>query len=617
MLAAGHPSGSNPGLMLRTLPPIGLILGLAIVAVLVVLNGYQAVARDLFSLGWGVALLPLAFLPNIVCAALSWRLLFLPGRAPGWATTITARWIATSVNTLLPLAGVSGEVARLRIVTQAGVAGTDAGASVIVDKTIDAVALVLWGLIGISFLIANEADGRLIGVALSVSVVLAAGIAGFVFVQRAGAFGFLARRFFRAGRKRTVAGIVEGATDLDTIINALYAMPARLLLSTLLRLFGRMAASAEIWLAIALMGQSITIWDALMLRSLTAALRGAAFFIPGGWGFQEGGFVLVGGLMGMPADFMLAVSLATRGRELLLSVPGLLAWQHIEGRSLWKRHVAKRRSHSGRLSEQGIPTRDGGESRRPHFIVRTIATDPWSSFLDGLAFLGFFRVNARKLKDRYAFVDGRLQKEFENIRRSFPRAYRASLPNISRPERDRMAGHQGEKPSPTKDEMEDYWIFFHELSECIAKRVPERTSRTYIFSTVYHALVHGMYNAVIHGDPDADIELRSDIGATAVTLEMMNRAGPDNDSPKQYHTRFGIHVGGGGNTGDTLAHLFDHAELLIEEPGEHDAANRVRLVLRHDLKPQSWVINLKRAFLARAIGTRDRRQLYRMSKEYL
>ena len=72
-------------------------------------------------------------------------------------------------------------------------------------------------------------------------------------------------------------------------------------------------------------------------------LRGAAFFVPGGWGFQEGGFIVFGGLVGFPADFMLAVSLATRGRELLVSVPGLLAWQHIEGRSLWKRHIAKHR----------------------------------------------------------------------------------------------------------------------------------------------------------------------------------------------------------------------------------------------------------------------------------
>lgn len=329
--------------MLRILTPIGLILGLVIAVVLVTLHGYEAVTRDLASLGWGVALLPLAFLPDILCAALSWRMLFRPGRAPGLATTITARWIATSVNTLLPLGGASGDLARLRVVMQAGTAGTDAVASVVVDKTVDAVTLVLWGLIGIGFLVAKEADGALIGGAFSASVLLAIGVAGFVMVQRAGAFGFLARRIFGSNTKKTMTEIVESAADLDATIRSLYGMPIRLLLSILLRLLGRIVVSVEVWLAVALMGQAITIWDALMLRSLIGALRGAAFFVPGGWGLQEGGYVVIGGLMGLPADFMLAVSLATRGRELLISLPGLLAWQHVEGRSLWKRYVAKRR----------------------------------------------------------------------------------------------------------------------------------------------------------------------------------------------------------------------------------------------------------------------------------
>ncbi len=342
-LAAAHFSSFTPRAMPRTLTPIGMVLGLAVVAVLVSLQGYEAVTHDLISLGWGVTLLPFAFLPNMVLAALSWRLLFRPGRAPGVALILAARWIATSVNTLLPFAGLGGDVVRVRVLTQARVAGSDAGASVIVEKTVDAVSLVIWGLIGIGFLVATEADSVLIIWALAVSALLAIGIAGFVLVQRAGAFGFLARRFGETKLSGTWPELVASAADLDIAIRSLYGMPVRILLSILLRLLGRVAVSLEVWLVIGLMGQSITIWDALMLKSLTSALRGAAFFVPGGWGFQEGGFIVFGGLVGFPADFMLAVSLATRGRELLICVPGLLAWQHIEGRSLWKRHIAKRR----------------------------------------------------------------------------------------------------------------------------------------------------------------------------------------------------------------------------------------------------------------------------------
>lgn len=263
------------------------------------------------------------------------------------------------------------------------------------------------------------------------------------------------------------------------------------------------------------------------------------------------------------------------------------------------------------------PAPDRGAGRRPHFIIRTIATNPWSSFLDGLAFLGFFRVDTEKLKSRYAFIDNRIQKEFEDIGKEFPETYRVSLPNISRLERASMADFKSKKGYIRTNKMDDYWIFFHKLSKCIVKSVPEKSNRFFILTTVYHALIHGMYNAVIHGDPDADIELRIDVSATAVMLEMENKAGPGNDKPRQYYTGVGIHVGGGGNTGDTLAQLFDQAELRVEEQGKRDETSRVKLVLRHDLKPRSWFVNLKRAFLARAIGTRDRRQLHLMSKAYM
>jgi hypothetical protein len=63
---------------------------------------------------------------------------------------------------------------------------------------------------------------------------------------------------------------------------------------------------------------------ALMLESLGQAIRGAAFAIPGALGVQEGGYLLLAPLAGLPPDAALALSLAKRARELLLGVPGLL-----------------------------------------------------------------------------------------------------------------------------------------------------------------------------------------------------------------------------------------------------------------------------------------------------
>ena len=70
----------------------------------------------------------------------------------------------------------------------------------------------------------------------------------------------------------------------------------------------------------------------LILESLASGVRGAAFMVPGALGAQEGGLVLFGALLGLPADLALAVSLTKRVRELALGLPGLVAWQWDEGR---------------------------------------------------------------------------------------------------------------------------------------------------------------------------------------------------------------------------------------------------------------------------------------------
>jgi hypothetical protein len=54
----------------------------------------------------------------------------------------------------------------------------------------------------------------------------------------------------------------------------------------------------------------------------------------------EGGFVMFGALFGLPADISLSISLSKRVRELLLGLPGLLAWQWTETHSLLRRKDA-------------------------------------------------------------------------------------------------------------------------------------------------------------------------------------------------------------------------------------------------------------------------------------
>lgn len=325
---------------MKKLSLLGLLLGLAAATVLVARAGFGDIGAALISLGAGVLLLPLVFLPHLALAAASWRLLFTAERMPRFTDVLRASWMGLSVDTLLPTASIGGEVVKARCVMQAGATGGDAVASVVVDKTVQAASLVFWGLIGVASLTALEAGREIVVGALVGSALLAAGIAGFIAVQRAGAFGFLARFAGRGRRTDKWNGLIDNAVALDEAIRALYRSPGRIAGATALRLVARLALTVEVWLAAALLGNGITVFEAVMLKSLTGALRGAAFFVPGAWGIQEGGYVVLGALIGLTPEFMLALSLATRAREALVALPGLLAWQHAEGRWLWRRRRA-------------------------------------------------------------------------------------------------------------------------------------------------------------------------------------------------------------------------------------------------------------------------------------
>jgi hypothetical protein len=56
----------------------------------------------------------------------------------------------------------------------------------------------------------------------------------------------------------------------------------------------------------------------VILENAALAIRGAAFLVPGAVGVQEGGYILLGNILGIPGEIVLALSLIRRMRELAL-----------------------------------------------------------------------------------------------------------------------------------------------------------------------------------------------------------------------------------------------------------------------------------------------------------
>ena len=164
-----------------------------------------------------------------------------------------------------------------------------------------------------------------------------------VFQQR-GLFGWIIGLAARFARGRAWDNAIGGAQALDEAILDLYRRRWLLAGNATGQLAVWVLGAAEIYAALYFMGYEVTIADALLLESLVLATRTAAFFVPGALGVQEGVLVLLGGVVGLGPDVALALSLVKRVRELVIGVPGLLAWQIAEGKNLLSVSAARRRT---------------------------------------------------------------------------------------------------------------------------------------------------------------------------------------------------------------------------------------------------------------------------------
>jgi len=315
----------------------GFAVGIGLLTGLFAWRGIDAVADHLIEAGAVIVLVCLFEPPAQSLAAESWRSLFPAELRPGRLRTLLASWMGSAVNTLIPVATIGGEIVKARVLILWSYPGAETAAAMIVDKTVQAVAVLLWGLTGAAILVAvvgasEMALGVLVGAA-----VLSAGIAGFVAVQVTGGFSAVARRVARLVDSGNDLALVENAGAMEGALRETYRHPGRIAVATALRLAEHMLLVGEIVLVSHLMDAPIGLVEAAILKGIVSAIRGMSFAVPGALGVQEGAYAAVGALLGMAPDLMIAMSLATRVREIVPSIPMVVLWQGVEGRALWRR----------------------------------------------------------------------------------------------------------------------------------------------------------------------------------------------------------------------------------------------------------------------------------------
>jgi putative membrane protein len=321
---------------------LGTALGLAAGAILLVymLRKYRLaeVLSAVAAAGWGILWISAYRFVTIATDAAGWGVLWIGAQKPRPLRLVILRWIGEAVNSLLPVAQVGGHVVRARLLGRSQGDFVSAGAATIVDFTAGVFSQAVYTALGIALLLGMaRVQGSGLNQALIVALVLlVVGLVALYLIQRGRMLGKAAMLVQKAlaGNLRSMAGqLHSGAQALDSAVNELYRRYRTLARCVAWRLLTWLLHTLEAWLIMRYLGAPVSWSEAVVLESLGTAVRNAAFLVPAGLGAQEGGFLLLGGALGISPPLCLALSLAKRAREMIVGLPALGAWAWLERRN--------------------------------------------------------------------------------------------------------------------------------------------------------------------------------------------------------------------------------------------------------------------------------------------
>ncbi len=308
------------------------LLGLVALGIFVHRIGLDRILALFQIIGWPFLLLvPYRAVP-LYLDSRGWRLLFPPGetgnRPPPRRMLFWIAMLRESINRLLPVANVGGEIVAVRLLSTAGYSMSASAASMIVEVALTTLSLCLYAALGaailIQFKLAPQGLQSLLGGVLLAAAAVGVGVT--VLLRFGSVFARLARLIERAMAQR-YAEFARAIATIDPLIAAILSRPLIVVRAIGWQLLGLCAGAFETWLLLRWMGSPVDPASALALDAVAWALREFVFVVPAGLGIQEAALMVLGQTLGIGTDVAMTLSLAKRLREFLFGAPILLLFQ--------------------------------------------------------------------------------------------------------------------------------------------------------------------------------------------------------------------------------------------------------------------------------------------------
>ena len=316
---------------MRWIKPLLFLAGLALLVFIIVEIDLAKTWQLLSQVGFSILLIILIYFLAFLIDTFTWQLTIkhLP-LSPIWIYRFfQLRLAGEAFNNITPLAGMGGEVVKAVLLKKYyGIAYGDGIASLILAKTINVLALLIFLAIGFWFVLGSpELSLSYKSVAGAGLGVLVAGVGLFFLIQRGKMMslvgGILARHALIA---RAAAALQHVEAVEDKLVTFYSALRGRFFCALIFALLNWILGVVEIYYIMKFIGHPISMVDAWIIEAVAQLVRAGTFFIPASIGVQEGAILTIGAaLTGSPtAGF--AAAIIRRVREVIWITWGIIVF---------------------------------------------------------------------------------------------------------------------------------------------------------------------------------------------------------------------------------------------------------------------------------------------------
>jgi uncharacterized protein (TIRG00374 family) len=311
-----------------------LLIGVGLLGVVVAEADLALVAGQLAKIGLlGVVAVLALYFTAFLLDTVSWQLA-LPraGLGLSWLYKLwKVRMVGEALNNLIPATTLGGEPVKAVLMKKDhGVGYREAGASLIIAKTVNLLAMIAFLAVGYALMLRAEWPPLIHDTAAGIVLaVFALGIGIFAAAQPRKVWSRFLGRLSTLSWGRRLAGLLPHLEDVDARFVEFYrGQRGRFAAALVLALMNWVIGAIELYVVLRFLGHGISLTDAWVVETVVQLVRAAAFFIPAGIGAQEGAFlVVVAALTGQPS-LGLAVAAVRRFREIVWIAWGLvLGWR--------------------------------------------------------------------------------------------------------------------------------------------------------------------------------------------------------------------------------------------------------------------------------------------------